>query len=224
MSHYYQEKLSAFRLKRCYDIAPPRVQQYLNGEIRTVSKKIKPSDKVLELGCGYGRILKDLSNTDAILTGIDISHSNIQYAKYEYLSGYFCHLFTMDAIYLGFHPETFDLVFCVQNGISAFGVDPAALISEAIRVTRPRGVVLFSSYSNKFWEERLQWFRLQSAEGLLGEIDDDLTGNGVIVCKDGFRATTFNRKEFEKLAGKTGDDFKVYEIDDSSIFCEITTD
>jgi SAM-dependent methyltransferase len=127
----------------------------------------------------------------------------------------------MDALSLGFHRQTFDLVYCVQNGISAFGVDPAALISEAIRITRSGGKVLFSSYSEKFWEERLQWFSLQSAEGLLGEIDDHRTGNGVIVCKDGFRATTYNRKDFEKLAGKSGQKFEIYEVDDSAVFCEI---
>ncbi|MEJ2052179.1 MAG: class I SAM-dependent methyltransferase [Calditrichota bacterium] len=156
-----------------------------------------------------------------MLTGIDISYANIHYASEDYLSGYSCHLITMDALSLGFHRQTFDLVYCVQNGISAFGVDPAALISEAIRITRSGGKVLFSSYSEKFWEERLQWFSLQSAEGLLGEIDNHRTGNGVIVCKDGFRATTYNRKDFEKLAGKSGQKFEIYEVDDSAVFCEI---
>jgi SAM-dependent methyltransferase len=221
MSGYYQEKLSALRLKRCYDIAPPRVRQYLNAEIRTVCDKIKPGNKVLELGCGYGRILKELSGENAILTGIDISYANIHYASEDYLSGYSCHLITMDALSLGFHPQTFDLVYCIQNGISAFGVNPATLMQKAIRITRPGGKVLFSSYSEEFWEERLHWFRLQSAEGLLGEIDNDRTGNGVIVCKDGFRATTYNQRDFNKLASKTGKKFEIYEVDDSAVFCEI---
>jgi ubiquinone/menaquinone biosynthesis C-methylase UbiE len=221
MSGYYREKLSVLRLKRCYDIAPPGVEQYLNAEIRTVFEKIKPGDNVLELGCGYGRILKELFGSNAILTGIDISHPNIHYAREDYLSGYPCQLVTMDALSLGFYPETFDLVYCTQNGISAFAVDPAALMLEAIRVTRSGGRALFSSYSEKFWEERLHWFQMQSAEGLLGEIDDDRTGNGVIVCKDGFRATTYNKKDFEKLAGKTGHKFEIFEIDASAIFCEI---
>jgi hypothetical protein len=30
---YYSEKLSAERLKKCYDIAPSRVRQYLDAEI-----------------------------------------------------------------------------------------------------------------------------------------------------------------------------------------------
>jgi cyclopropane fatty-acyl-phospholipid synthase-like methyltransferase len=52
---YYAEKLSAKRLQRCYEIASPRVQQYLEAEIEHVIGHLKPTDTVLELGCGYGR-------------------------------------------------------------------------------------------------------------------------------------------------------------------------
>ena len=52
----------------------------------------------------------------------------------------------MDAAALGFRDRVFDVVVCIQNGISAFKVDRRALIAEAIRVTRPGGSVLFSSY------------------------------------------------------------------------------
>jgi 2-polyprenyl-6-hydroxyphenyl methylase/3-demethylubiquinone-9 3-methyltransferase len=113
-------------------------------------------------------------------------------------------------------------VFCVQNGISAFGVDPIRLIQEAIRVTKPSGVVLFSSYAEQFWEERLKWFELQASAGLLGPIDYAATGNGVIVCKDGFRAATYGARDFEELLSGLDQDFRIEEVNESSLFCIIS--
>ena len=127
----------------------------------------------------------------------------------------------MDAADLGFCDGSFDLVACVQNGISAFKVDQERLIREALRVTRPGGSVLFSSYSERFWPERLNWFRIQADNGLLGEIDEEATGNGVIVCKDGFRATTVGPEDFFALAEKIAVDPEITEVDESSLFCEI---
>jgi len=61
LSKYYSHKLSAIQLKRVYDIAPPGVRQYLDAEVSHVLEKIRPADLVLELGCGYGRILPKLA-------------------------------------------------------------------------------------------------------------------------------------------------------------------
>ena len=130
-------------------------------------------------------------------------------------------LLLMNAAYLGLGSETLDLVACIQNGISAFKVDPLGLMREALRVTRAGGRVLFSSYSEKFWPHRLEWFREQARNGLLGEIDEETTGNGVILCKDGFRATTFSPDDFHALASRLGVTAEIFEVDESSIFCEI---
>lgn len=121
----------------------------------------------------------------------------------------------------GILDHSFDLTMCIQNGISAFGVDQQQLFAEAIRVTRPRGTVLFSSYSHRFWEERLKWFEIQAEEGLIGEIDYRGTGNGVIVCKDGFRATTVDAERFRSLAAALGLVPNIIEVDGSSLFCEL---
>jgi len=45
---------------------------------------------------------------------------------------------------------------------------------------------------------------IQSAHGLMGTIDDQATGNGVIGCKDGSPATTVNAAGFSSLAGVIG--------------------
>jgi 2-polyprenyl-6-hydroxyphenyl methylase/3-demethylubiquinone-9 3-methyltransferase len=89
-----------------------------------------------------------------------------------------------------------------------------------MRVTRSGGLVMFSSYTPQFWEHRLEWFEIQFAHHLIGEIDYRATGNGMIVCKDGFRATTADRLSFEKLAASLGVVPHITEVDGSSLFCE----
>jgi len=55
--------------------------------------------------------------------------------------------------------------------------------------------------------------------GLLGEIDEEKTGNGNIVYKDGFTATTVSPKEFLELTSGLNVSAHIREIDNSSIFC-----
>lgn len=221
MISYYIDSLSGYRLKLCYDLAPPRVQRYLNEEIDFVRERISPGDLVLELGCGYGRVLNELLPATDFLIGIDNSLISLQFAKKTYLKLNYPNLFCMDAKKLGFRENKFDLVFCIQNGISALAIKPTLLIHEALRVTKPKGKLLLSSYSDKFWDARLKWFQIQASHGLIGEIDYNLTKEGIIICKDGFKATTFNHNQFEKLLSKIGKEYKTFEIDESSIFCEI---
>jgi 2-polyprenyl-6-hydroxyphenyl methylase/3-demethylubiquinone-9 3-methyltransferase len=190
MQNYYAVKLAGERLHACYDLAPPRVKAYLEAEIDFVLQKTTSSMIVLELGCGYGRVLRRLIPHVRAAVGVDTSFSSLRMAVGFLSRTGSLHLVQMDAAYLGFREHTFDLTICLQNGISAFGVDQQRLFAEAVRVTRSRGIVLFSSYSDGFWADRLKWFEIQAAQGLIGPIDYRATRNGVIVCKDGFRATT----------------------------------
>jgi ubiquinone/menaquinone biosynthesis C-methylase UbiE len=221
MSDYYSRQLSANRLARCYDIAPPRVKQYLWAEVNHVVKHIQASDVVAELGCGYGRVLRDLLPHASNVIGIDISMDSLRLAIDYIGRTERCQLVQSDASRISLHDGSVDKVVCIQNGISAFKVDPSRLIKECIRITRKGGSCIFSSYSDAFWEHRLEWFRLQANEGLIGEIDWSLTTDGVIACKDGFRATTFRSEDFRELCNAAGIDGFVSEVDKSSIFCRI---
>lgn len=222
MTGYYDEKLSAQRLKRVYEIAPPRVQQYLDAEIEHVLSRIQPRDRVLDLGCGYGRTLPRLAARAKIVVGIDSAHASLQMADEELKGIGNCRLACMNALHLGFADAVFDRVIGIQNGISAFHVDQHALVRESVRVTKSGGTVMFSTYSTKFWNDRLAWFEMQAAAGLLGEIDYERTRDGVIVCKDGFTATTISPEEFRSVFAGFGAIATVTEVDDSSLFCELT--
>lgn len=221
MHKYYEDTLSAERLRKCYDIAPPRIKQYLQAELEHVLKLINPGDIVLDLGCGYGRIMPALCKKARLVIGIDTSLKSLDMAK-RMLTGFTnCQLFEMNAVKLSFPDKFFNKVVCIQNGISAFHVDQQALIKESVRVTKKGGIVMFSTYSEKFREPRLQWFQLQAQAGLIGEIDCDKTRHSMIVCKDGFTATTVSREQFHKLTADLDAKIKIVEVDKSSLFCEI---
>lgn len=220
MPGYYTDKLAAERLRAGYDLAPPRTKTYLEAEIDFVLARTTTSMLALELGSGYGRVLERLLPRVRMAFGIDTSPSSLRMAL-EYLGRKpsVC-LACMDSIQLGFRDGAFDLTICIQNGICAFAVDHEQLFREATRVTRSGGLVMFSTYTPQFWEHRLEWFEIQSAHHLIGEIDYHATGNGMIVCKDGFRATTADRPTFEKLAANLGVTPQITEVDGSSLFCE----
>ena len=221
-NNYYRDRLSAERLKRCYGIGSPRIQQYLQSEIGYVARHIHEYDHALELGCGYGRAMKPLLGMMDTLVGIDTSLSNLTMA-HDYLADEHYKLALMNAASMAFRDDCFDLVYCIQNGLSAFGEDQTTLIREATRVTRPGGMVLFSSYIESFWEDRLTWFRMQAAAGLLGPIDESATGDGTIICQDGFRATTVTPADFRRLADELSLTIELREVDNSSLFGIIKT-
>jgi SAM-dependent methyltransferase len=218
---YYRERLSGFRLFRCYEVASERIRRYLDAEVDFVVSNVDGAGLVLELGCGYGRVMKRVSRFVGWVVGNDVSRESLEFARSHMESCRNYNAFLMDASRMGFGSCVFDVVFCVQNGISAFGVDKRRLVAEAVRVTKDNGVVLFSSYSPKIWEARLEWFRMQSQFGLVGEIDEEKTCDGTIVCKDGFRATTVSSDQFVELSDEFGLNASVIEVDESSIFCKV---
>ncbi|MCU0277206.1 MAG: methyltransferase domain-containing protein [Acidobacteria bacterium] len=219
MEDYYAEHLAAEKLHRCYEIAPPRVQQYLRAELEFALKFIRSGDAVLDLGCGYGRTLPDLAARAGSVTAVDNAPASVALARETTAGLASVEIVEMDAAKLRFLDNAFDVVLCLQNGISAFHRDPTTIMREALRVCRPGGLALFSTYAERFWPQRLEWFELQVEAGLLGEIDRERTSNGFIACKDGFTATTFTPDQFRSLAADLPAALTLTEVDGSSLFC-----
>ncbi len=215
---YYAKKLSGIKLEKVYELASARVRRYLRAEIDLIASMLEPGLNILELGCGYGRVLSALAHRVEEAWGIDSSAESLALAAERYPN---LRLRQMDAVHLEFEDDTFDLVFGVQNFISACKVEPQQLLLEAMQVAKPGGRVILTSYAPQFWPHRLEWFRTQADHGLLGEIDDVATGDGVIVCTDGFKATTFSLDDFKKLASLCKAEADFYTVDDSSVVLEV---
>lgn len=220
--NYYRARLAGERLRHCYELSSSRIQQYLDAEVAHVVRRIETAASVLELGCGYGRVLARLTRPSRWTVGIDTSIESLQLARRVLDGKSACEVTAMDARELGFTAGRFDAVICVQNGICAFRVDPRAVFQEALRVARPGGLLLFSTYAERFWGPRVEWFEAQAAAGLVGEIDYAATRPGEIVCQDGFRSGTFSVAQFTSVCADLDLQPTFVEIDESSVFCEVT--
>ena len=219
--NYYAQNLNSQKLFQVYDTKILRVKQYLDKEIDFIRKRLCGSENILEIGAGYGRILKELSLHAKFFVGVDISEESIEFGK-EYLKEFpNIRLEVENAHSLDF-VGTFDVVLCLQNGLSALKGKPLELIQISMKAMLKGGRAYFSTYSSKFWQHRLAWFREQVNKGLLGELDEEQTKDGVIVCKDGFRAVTFTEKDFVELGEASGCRYEIQEVDESSLFLIIT--
>lgn len=216
-NNYYAKKLNSQKLVQVYDTQIPRVKQYLEAEVSFVKENLLGSEKVLELGAGYGRIVKKLASHCKSIVGIDISDESVSLGK-EYLKEDLnAEIVTMDANNLTFK-EKFDVILCLQNGLSAMKANSPDFIERILESVVTGGKVYFSTYSENFWDHRLLWFKEQAEKGLLGDIDLDKTKDGVIVCKDGFKAITHTKKDLNLIGRWSGYEYRIQEIDQSSVF------
>ena len=216
-NNYYAQKLNSQNLFKVYETKIPRVKQYLDAEISFVRDNLTGSERVLELGAGYGRIVKELAGNCKSIIGIDISDENVSLGK-EYLKDSTnAKIVTMDVHNLTFE-EKFDVILCLQNGLSAMKVTSMDSIEKILEMVVSGGKVYFSTYSEKIWEYRLMWFKEQAEKGLLGELDLDKTKDGVIICKDGFKANTHTPKDLKMIGYLSGYEYQIQEIDESSVF------
>lgn len=219
MGNYYAESLNSQKLFQVYNTAIPRIQQYFEAEIDFVRRQLTGRERVLEVGAGYGRIVRALAPCCASILGMDISPDSVILGK-EYLKDFpNADMVEMDVHHMHFD-QIFDVTLCLQNALSAMRADDQ-VIQNILGLLSPGGTAFFSTYSANFWAWRIAWFQEQADKGLLGELDLEKTKDGVIVCKDGFRATTQTPEEYEAIGRASGLPYEVTEVDGSSLFLVI---
>ena len=219
MGNYYAESLNSQKLFQVYNTAIPRIRQYFEAEIDFVRRQLTGRERVLEVGAGYGRIVRALAPSCASILGMDISPDSVILGK-EYLKDFpNADMVEMDVHHMHFD-QSFDVTLCLQNALSAMRADDQ-VIQNILGLLSPGGTAFFSTYSANFWAWRIAWFQEQADKGLLGELDLEKTKDGVIVCKDGFRATTQTPEEYEAIGRASGLPYEVTEVDGSSLFLVI---
>jgi SAM-dependent methyltransferase len=92
----------------------------------------RPAGRTLEIGCGEGRVARDLARRGHTVVALDTSPTLVRSAKAADPAG--CYLLA-DAVTLPFHDASVDLVV-VYNSLMDVS-DMPAVVAEAARVLRP---------------------------------------------------------------------------------------
>ncbi len=116
-------------------------RDYIPSDFAVLQDYINSGDKILDLGCGNGR-LKEIIGNKADYYGVDISGSLIRIAKSKYPDGNF---FVSKPLSLPFESNFFDKVFC----LAVFHHIPSEAIrkeflKEISRVLKPMGKIILT--------------------------------------------------------------------------------
>ena len=102
--------------------------------------------RILELGCGAGRITGHLASVSSTVTGIDVSPAMIEYCRQAIPSGTFVVGDLRDLS--AYSDASFDLVVAGANVFDAVShEDRLKVLAEIRRVLAPEGVLFFSSHN-----------------------------------------------------------------------------
>jgi len=130
-----------------------------NLEFLAQADLLKPKDRILEIGCGIGTVVNELSSKGHDIIGIDISSEAIEYGRKKYSD---IRLEVQAAETLPYEDASFEAVLSFDLFEHIAAIDKH--ISEVRRVLRPDGYYLFQTpnrYSNiiyeTLWTKSLQW-------------------------------------------------------------------
>jgi SAM-dependent methyltransferase len=151
-----------------------------NLEFLAQTNVLKPGDKVLEIGCGIGSVVFELSRQGYDVTGTDISNAAITYGLKKYGD---IRLEVQPAETLPYEDKSFDIVLSFDLFEHIAQIDRH--VGEVARVLRPGGSYLFQTpnkYSNAtyetLWTKSLQWRRYHPSLHSPGQLRRRLAKHG----------------------------------------------
>lgn len=117
----------------------------LAGPPHDLMADLRAENRILDVGCGYGRVLHDIvAATPAQRFGVDLAVGMLRRAQREGLDTPFA---AMSADQLGLRDDCFDLVLLVAV-LTTIAYDSAvqAVLAEAWRVLRPGGQIYIADF------------------------------------------------------------------------------
>ncbi len=114
--------------------------RFLDDAALSLLDPFLPTGRVLEIGCGTGRLLERLANRCEEATGVDLSPGMLLAAREKGLN-----VLEASAEALPFEESSFDLVYSFK--VLAHVREIIEAVHEAVRVTRPGGSIVLEFYN-----------------------------------------------------------------------------
>ncbi|MFC1682472.1 class I SAM-dependent methyltransferase [Nanoarchaeota archaeon] len=182
---------------------PEKFQKFLKEEIEIVKQFVKTSDKVLDIGCGAGRAIVDISPLVSKYVGIDIDEHYLSQAKV--LADKFdnSEVIKLDVENLSdkFNENEFDKTFCLFNTLGSFK-DYQKALKEIYHVTKNK--FYFSVVAKGTKKIRQEYYNMI---GVKVRFDDEETSYSSAWGE----VKAFNEKEIRNFCKEVG--FKIEKID-----------
>jgi 2-polyprenyl-3-methyl-5-hydroxy-6-metoxy-1,4-benzoquinol methylase len=151
-----------------------------NLDFLTRTGLLRPGDKMLEIGCGIGTVVSELSRQGYDVVGTDISQVAVEYGRAKYGD---IHLEVQPAEKPAFDDEAFDVILSFDLFEHIAAIDEH--VAEVRRLLKPQGYYLFQTpnkCSNAVFEtlshKSLQWRRYHPSLHTPGQIRRRLARHG----------------------------------------------
>jgi SAM-dependent methyltransferase len=119
------------------------------SETRLFDRFLTASMSVLEVGCGTGRITRELIRRGVRVSACDVNALAVESLRASLRPGPQTVIDVADARQLPYNPDSFDAVVFSFNGLDFIypTADRFRAVAEIARVLRPGGVFIFSSHN-----------------------------------------------------------------------------
>lgn len=191
--------------------SPIVYKKSFDEEEKYLIKNIKKNSKILEIGCGTGRSLRQIVNLTQDITAIDhekeaITKSKKNFRKYQNVK-----ILLADARSLPFNDNFFDTVICMTT-FSNFGDYKIKILNEIYRVAKNKGIVIISMYGDNAFDERMKIYKklkspIKKVIGTTVYFDEKIGDN---------ISEQFSKKQLIEIFNKTK--LKIIEIKRAGIF------
>ncbi|PIR03089.1 MAG: hypothetical protein COV60_02160 [Candidatus Magasanikbacteria bacterium CG11_big_fil_rev_8_21_14_0_20_43_7] len=146
-------------------------RQYIWKDIKPLLHFAKNGDRILDLGCGNGRLYQLFKDLSTSFTGVDISKGLIEIAQKSYPE---CTFSIADMRSLPFEECTFNIVYAIA---SVHHLPPAGqleTLQEVARVLQPGGLLVMTN-----WNFLGRWTqkRIEKGRYLVGDTPDHIIAN-----------------------------------------------
>ena len=150
--------------------------------------------RILDVGCGNGRVLKLLEEICGEIHGIDFAKTQTREAKKNVLRS---EIIEGDAAQLPYKNQTFDCIICAYNTFGNIPDEKITVLKEMGRVLKEGGLGIVSVYAEEARSKQGEFYK---SLGL--EIEDET--EDAISLKEGLHSGRFTIDMFEGLFRAAG--------------------
>jgi ubiquinone/menaquinone biosynthesis C-methylase UbiE len=176
---------------------PDSYKEWFEEEEKYLVKNITKDAKVLEVGCGDGRSIKDILEVTTDIIGIDHDETAVKDAKENFKDQPKIEILDADARNLPFEDNSFDFVLCLTT-FANFGESKFKALNEMKRVLKTDGNIIISVFSEEAFEERMKIYKKLNCP------IEEIKGTTVIFADELIDNTSeqFSEKELKEIFNK----------------------